>query len=414
MASTGSPEETVRQHLQVPDSAPELASFSMFPKLPLEVRRLIWQQAMSYERNINIELFISYNLEDLIGNRQRASTENATPSEPALGRYTATVSDGTVMSVLFHTTSESRQEAKEFYHVRLHSVSFRGCGTTVKETLYLCPELDTINLNFMRGSLEGFEEFASDVWNNDPNKIGLVNIGISADITMDNTRLMAHRRPRRRQTLKECIERLERIMFVRVVPWDLSGTGYFIPGITGGEWNRSVPVTRKSGGVDCLETDPRPIRNDLRRVYLGPTDPRIAVHAWSYLLGILGISSENLNKNCSFRLCYDKRRVLHCLLSSQISQTDRRIAQEWMEGGLAYSRMRRREGEIPEELSEEPQLAIGFWLFPLESIGPLYEQTERNGGHDVGSPTPVEPEFHRVEDMTKYPPKLYLCHLPTK
>jgi hypothetical protein len=82
-----------------------------------------------------------------------------------------------------------------------------------------------------------------------------------------------------------------------------------------------------------------------------------------------------------------------------------------MQGGLAYSRTRRKEREIPEELREEPQMAIGFWLFPLESIGPLYEQTEGNGRLDAGSPIPVEPEFQRVEDMTKYPPKLYLCHL---
>jgi hypothetical protein len=80
-----------------------------------------------------------------------------------------------------------------------------------------------------------------------------------------------------------------------------------------------------------------------------------------------------------------------------------------MQGGLAYSRTRRKEREIPEELSEEPQMAIGFWLFPLESIGPLYEQTEGNG-----RTTPVELESDRVEDMTKYPPKLYLCHLRTK
>jgi hypothetical protein len=421
MACTGSTEETVRQHLQVLNPA-ELISFPLFPKLPPEVRCLIWQQAMSYERNINIELFKSYDLEGLTWNPQRTSTENAIPSDPAPDTYTATVSYGTVMSALFHTTSESRQEAKRFYRVRLHSVSFIRGGTTLKGTLYLCPELDTINLNFMMGSLRGFDEFASDVWNNDPNKIGLVNIGISADINMDDARLMAHRRPRQHQVLKECIERLERITFVRVVPWYPSGIGCSIPGMTDREWNRSVPVTGKSGGVDYLETDPRPIQNDLRRVYLGSTDPRIAVRAWSFLLGRLGINSENLNKDCSFRLCYEKARAIHCILSlrmsqrlgSQISQTDRRIAQEWMQGGLAYSRTRRREREIPEELSKEPQMAIGFWLFPLESIGPLYKQTERNEGHDAGSPTSVEPEFDRIEDMTKYPPKLYLCHIPNK
>jgi hypothetical protein len=374
---------------------------------------MIWQNAMTYERNINIELFESYHLQGLPFNGQKTSTNNATPFGPALGRYTTTVLNGGDMSALFHTTSESRREAEEFYRVRLQSVSLRRDKTTVKGTLYLCPELDTININLIMGSLKGLDEFASDVWKNDPKKIGLVNIGISADLTMQSAIRIIRACPGRHQAFKECIERLERIMFVREVICYPSGNGCSIPGSTGGEVNRSVPITGKSGGVDCLEADPRPILNDLSSVYLGPNDPRIAVRAWSYLLMKLGIKNDSLSRNSSFKLCYGETRLFNHLIRVQISNNNRRGAHEWMEEEFSYSQKRRRTWDIAEELSEPPQLAVGFWLFPLESIGPLYEKTKRKGKRirfDAGNPTPVEPEFDRVEDMTKYPPKLYLCH----
>lgn len=416
MLFTQSSEETGRQPSQVLNPAPELASFPLFPNLPSEIRCMIWQNAMTYERIINVELFDSYHLQSPPQNRQQTSTGNATPFGPSLGRYTATVLNGGGMSALFHTTSESRREAKEFYRVRLHSVSFRRDKTMVNGTLYLCPELDTININIIVGSLKGFDEFASDVWKKDPKKIGLVSIGISADLTMQSALRIIHSRPGRHQAFKECIERLERIIFVREITCYPSGIVSAFPG-TGGELNRSVPIAGKSGGVDCLEADPRPIMNDLKRVYLGPGDPRIAVRAWSYLLMKLGIKNDSLSRNSSFKLCYGETRLFNHLTRAQIANNNRRGVHEWMGEDLAYSKKRRRVWEIAEESREAPQLAIGFWLFPLESIGPLYEKTKRKGERirpDADSPTPVKPEFDRVEDMTKYPPKLYLCHLPTK
>ncbi|KAH7245322.1 hypothetical protein BKA59DRAFT_454390 [Fusarium tricinctum] len=393
MLSNESPEEANHQHMQVLNLTPELTSFPLFPNLPLEIRRMIWQMAMTYERNINIQLFKSYDLGVFPRNRQRTSAEDGSPYSPAPGRYTATVFDGAGMSALFHTTSESRQEAEEFYRVRLHNVSFKRTKTTVKGTLYLCPELDTITLNSIMGGLKGLDD-----------------IGIPADLTMESAIQMIDGCPGRRQALKECIERLERIMFVRVVSWYPSSIRCSTS--PGGEVNRSVPIAGKSGMVDRLETDPRPILNDLRKVYLGPTDPRIAVRAWSYLLMKLGVSKDNLNRSSSFKLCYGETRLLHSLVRARTAKTNRKIAKEWLEE-LAYLRKRRSVFGIVEEPSEPPQLAVGFWLFPLESIGPLYEETERNGKHDSGNLTPVESEFDRVEDMTKYPPKLYSYYLFT-
>ncbi|KAM0197270.1 hypothetical protein ACHAPA_004104 [Fusarium lateritium] len=401
MLPTGSPQET-----GVLNPAPEFASFPQFSKFPPEIRRMIWQQAMSYERNINIELFDLYQLQDPPCNRQQTTTV----PDSAPGRYIATVFNEGVMSALFHTTSESRQEAEEFYRVRVHGVSFRSYRTSVIGTLYLCPELDTININSITGSLKGFDEFATDVWKNDPKKIGLVNLGIPADFNKISAKRMFEGSPGRHQALKECIERLESIMFVRVLNWGPSITGYSVTSLLNEELNGSIPLAGSSGGFDCLETDPRPIRKALKSLYLGPSDPRKAVLAWHYLLRRLKINKDKLNKNASFGLCSGETRLIHCMMRSHVANAER-IAQECMKEALDYSQNRRRVQGIATAPKRVPRVAaIGFWVFPLDSIGPLYE--EREDGHDAADPDPIEFEFDRVEDMTKYPPKLYLCHLP--
>ncbi|KAM0244226.1 hypothetical protein ACHAP5_006439 [Fusarium lateritium] len=401
MLPTGFPQETC-----VLNPAPEFASFLQFSKFPLEIRRMIWQQAMSFERNINIELFDLYQLQDPPCNRQQITTV----PDPAPGRYIATVFNEGVMSALFHTTSESRQEAKVFYRVRVHGVSFRSYRTSVIGTLYLCPELDTININSITGSLKGFDEFATDVWKNDPKKIGLVNLGIPADFNKRSAKRMFEESPGRHQALKECIERLESIMFVRVLNWGPSITGYSVTSLLNEELNGSVPLAGSSGGFDCLETDPRPIRKALKTLYLGPSDPRRAVRAWHYLLRSLKIDKDELNKNASFKLCSGETRLIHCMMRSHVTNAER-IAQECMAEALDHSRNRRRGSGVVEAPRRAPQVAaIGFWVFPLESIGPLYE--EREDEHDEIDLMPIEFEFDRSEDMTKYPPKLHLCHLP--
>ncbi|EMT60883.1 hypothetical protein FOC4_g10012170, partial [Fusarium odoratissimum] len=70
--------------------------------------------------------------------------------------------------------SESRRAALAFYRVQLPCWYKRKDKTRSRGTLYVCPELGTLNLR----SLEAFGCFSRDIWAHDPRHVGLVNVSL--------------------------------------------------------------------------------------------------------------------------------------------------------------------------------------------------------------------------------------------
>ncbi|KAM0544519.1 hypothetical protein ACHAPJ_011813 [Fusarium lateritium] len=141
---------------------------------------------------------------------------------------------------------------------------------------------------------------------------------------------------------------------------------------------------------------------------MGSPDPRIGVYAWARMLSKLGLQYDKLNIAYSFLLSYDgdsstkigSRRAVESLVREEFSQR-KVILQERRQIFKEQAR-----DETPEELAATPQLAVGFWLFPLESIGPFRDLN-----------TAVDQEKikyvpYRVLDLSAYSPELCLSHLP--
>ncbi|CAG7563822.1 unnamed protein product [Fusarium equiseti] len=131
---------TSQRHLEVFNPAPQLCpDFHQFRRFPVEVRCLIWEQALSHERWIRIDLHSPKNWETL-------------PDPHPPGEYEFTIYKQWKISKLFRTTRESRRVALGFYRVQLpcwHRWD-RKRDISKKTTLYICPELDTLEVKDMR------------------------------------------------------------------------------------------------------------------------------------------------------------------------------------------------------------------------------------------------------------------------
>ncbi|KAM0354973.1 hypothetical protein ACHAPU_000817 [Fusarium lateritium] len=386
MVAKPSAKQTVGQNLKVLNPKSPFASFPQFLKLPPELRRMIWHHAMAYHRLINVEL--------------RGQT-GCTP-----------YFDGSTMSPLFQTTSESRREAERFYRVQIPGTAYGKYERGVKGTLYLCPELDIVSINAAFNPLGGVMDFAHDVWKYDPERIGLVNVGIPADVCINDAKKMTDKLRYRRNHLWKVISRFENVVFVQVTAPHQIYEHLWNEATPVAKLHRPIPVAGHATCYDILGTDPRPIQYQLQHVYLGSVDPRRGFEAWNFLLKLLRSnvhdhSTQDRNINYSF--------MLYCA-GIHASLEDVRGAEVWIEeefptndhdvqqmSCMSDSMNKGFMGTV-QELKKVPQLAVGFWSFPLESIGPL--------DYDVSESFQTELRYDRVKDMEEYPPKLCLFHLP--
>uniref|UniRef100_A0A0D2YA71 2EXR domain-containing protein n=1 Tax=Fusarium oxysporum (strain Fo5176) TaxID=660025 RepID=A0A0D2YA71_FUSOF len=105
----------------------ERATVPQFTQLPIEIRDMIWKEALIKDRVLNIHFF--------------------------------------------HVNAESRRAGKRYYRVHI-PCTYMKPGRYEKGTLYIRPESDTICM----GLTEGFGRFAHCVWALDHLHVGLVNL----------------------------------------------------------------------------------------------------------------------------------------------------------------------------------------------------------------------------------------------
>jgi hypothetical protein len=115
------------------------SSFALFPKIPLEVREMVWIEALPH-RVISIS-------EKLYGPRFENSGNNVAMVQnyrkPEFWQFKSSAKTPSI----FHACQESRRVALKIYHL-----SFGGYGLTA---FYFNPSIDTIFFNSI-GALNGF------------------------------------------------------------------------------------------------------------------------------------------------------------------------------------------------------------------------------------------------------------------
>ncbi|KAM5519270.1 pectinesterase precursor [Fusarium oxysporum f. sp. phaseoli] len=322
--------------------------FHLFARFPADIRWLVWQQALSHERWIDITLdrfdytYIPHLWQML-----------AKPEE-----YNIVLGHCWRISKLFRTTSESRRAALAFYRVQLPCWYERKDKTRSRGTLYVCPELDTLNLRSL--ALGAF----------------LVTFGLM--ILVMNLRGSFRR-----------------------------GCEYTCRS------NHTVPIRGDIQGFKRLPYDPRLHDEDLRRVELG-VNPRTMFKRWFELLEGLGVQHRH---KVIYQFGSSRKRLCRWYWCPSVDSDihDRDSASEWLQGEHEQLKQDFDGGnklggrkvdwdhEIASIFETSPQPVIGFWLFPMESV---FTPADLNGIHiHTGSIGP------RAVDMSQYMPELCLADI---
>ncbi|KAF4469366.1 hypothetical protein FALBO_3733 [Fusarium albosuccineum] len=244
------------------------------------------------------------------------------------------------------------------------------------QTLYINPELDTLHVV---GSTP-FAQFAHDIWSRDPLGIGLVNFAIDTE----RTEIFAERNcSGDLRALRQVVSRLKRVIFMKSA-------------IT---CSRPAPPSRPTMAAIpsfARQPDPRPIQTELKRVRVGGLNPRWGIYCWFQL-----IANLQLENPIDYRFM-PTHATDSCLRNRD--DTTKYFQRKDFERTVCMDE------DCPHRAWEEtqhlPLQAVGFWLFPLESLGPV--------PHPDDDPSEYPPWLgvrHDV-DMSKYNPELCLQYLP--
>lgn len=178
-------------------------------------------------------------------------------------------------------------------------------------------------------------------------------------------------------------------------------------------FNRSLPIMTTSPTFECLPRDPRPIAQDLKTL-TGLADLRDVAQLWLQLLRKWRASPYGIEYR--FLLAFDPT-----LGGDQIS--DRTSAKTWLQKeddqwngrapddgflknkGVKWPVGAEDEKYRNEDLKIAVRSAFGFWLFPVEALGPI---DEKGLLEDEGSRS----RRKTFLNMTEHWPELALSSLP--
>lgn len=392
----------------------ERSDFHLFPLLPKELRLKIWRHTLQRRRIIHLRL-----------NNQRGQTPSEAgenPESTSNGERYFTVVDGSkILSKLLRVSRESREEALMFCRVHL-PCRFTGGGTrdepTGHGTLRFNPEWDFLHISAewpAKDTLVSFLYHLKTI--HDPRRVGLLNLAVdgnglnandlyglqSSDLDLEV-----------KLAFVETLTQLREVWFVstprvgRQIVGVLSGLG-----TSETMFNRSLPIMTTSPTFERLLRDPRPIAQDLKAL-TGLADLRDVAQLWLQLLRKWRASPYGIEYR--FLLAFDPT-----LGGDQISA--RTSAKTWLRKeddqwngrapddgflknkGVKWLVGAEDEKYRNEDLKNAVRTAFGFWLFPVEALGPI---DEKGLLEDEGSRS----RRKTFLNMTEHWPELALSSLP--
>ncbi|KAJ3550220.1 hypothetical protein NM208_g113 [Fusarium decemcellulare] len=361
--------------------------FPQFSRLPAELRRMVWEQELGYERFLRVDL------------------QTATPTRRITRNYNV-VLEGQAISKLFHVCSGSRYLALDFYRVhvpcRYHHRSRKRNGT-----FYFNPELDTVGIT----GAEHLADFAHKLWSHDKQHVGLINVALNPSISdkfwsFENR--LRGRPPSDVPLLKQVVSRFERVIFM----CDGGRDGLFLGPPSGRQTSaleqhgvhRALPIMATIPRFDRLPQDPRPIERLQKGIHFHFYKSRVEFQGWLSLLNAWGVQ---FNHPVDYHIM-----VTYEGCEAKINNRDDALRWVREENKLWKSAFRRkqRNGDVGQEVVvEEPeqvaQPVIGFWLFPMDALPPL------SSGF-LAQPWRQPWMATDTIDMSKPKPQLCLMHLP--
>ncbi|KAI2464843.1 hypothetical protein F4781DRAFT_411506 [Annulohypoxylon bovei var. microspora] len=405
---------TSEAHLEIynPTYNYEHGEFSLFPLLPKELRQLIWRLSLHRHRIIKIKIpERPWRVEVKTKEEFYAGVKKEYPIVP--GHH--------VFSKLLRVNSESRDVALRFYRVHMHCNLKRG-GIVKPGTLMFNPEFDIIQIKPGPWT-NRFAKLLRDLKTSDPKGVGILRLALDlngVNSIQGNTDLAAMD-SLTREAFIATIAQLEEVYFVvsgfsgRM--WEPTGTET-VTMMGKLEFHRSAPIAPKIPSFDLIARDPRPIASDLRAVYAGHSDSRRLVFIWRKMLDLWGIPQPPLS---NYRFIVSVQRV------SCKRVKDRAHAEWWLRqedkfwtglldevdtnhtspGSRIRALLEKLRGDYDLERAPSPKNVVGFWIFPVEAMGPMPSNEEEHHAMDNNTT-----EWKKVLDMSDYWPALGLSYLP--
>ena len=407
---------TSQPHLRTLNSSQpnhdEESKFSLFPLLPKELRLKIWRQTLQRGRIIQLYL-----------NNQRGQTATQAGENPESTRngerYFTIVYGSHLLSKLLRVNRESREEALKFFRVHI-PCSFRATrkGPTGYGALHINPEWDFLHISAewpAKDTLVSFLYHLKTI--HDPRHIGLLNLAGDGNGLNGNglhELLLSDLDSEVRSAFVETLTQLREVWFVstpragRQIVGPLSG----LPTCET-MFNRSLPIMTVVPMFERLHRDPRAIAQDLKAL-TGLAGLRDVIQLWLQLLKKWRVVPLGIDYR--FLLAFDPT-----LAGDPIS--DRTSAQTWLQkeddrwngrapddGFLKGKEVKwpvgaENEKYINEDMEKAVRPAFGFWLFPVEALGPIDEE-------GFCKDQLYRPRGKAFLDMTEYWPELAMTSLP--
>ncbi|KAF4998601.1 hypothetical protein FGRMN_2927 [Fusarium graminum] len=273
------------------------ATFPVFSNLPTEIRWMIWEQALSYERLIPVDF--AYGSPSLISYRHEF--RHAGPNCVTL------IPEYFSLDPVFHATSESRSIALKVR--RVHLPCCYGYGRLFKDNfqqksiIYINPELDTVEIK----GKSGFADFAHRLWSCDPQKIGLRNVAFR--IYDDTGAFFVPHNKEEDTRLQQVLSRIRRVMFMLIVmPGTLTHSHTHRDWRGGGyTWLkdfRALPLLKYTSFGFSRQQDHRFTTDEMRHLWSGLLRPDLiflkeTFSCWKRLLASLDVESP-----CAYTFSY--------------------------------------------------------------------------------------------------------------
>ncbi|CAH0040502.1 unnamed protein product [Clonostachys solani] len=380
------------------------SSFLQFPRLPPEIRLEIWRHSLYYERLLRVDLQPGATAEDLSHEDEPFETGRAAKE------YLETHSDGFIivlrtrdhMSKLFRVCCESRQLAASFYRVKVPCYFKEERVPARQVTLCLHPELDIY-----------FARFAHMIWNLDPYHTGLVNVAFPSGFTITRHFDELFQEVDHQDILRQALARLRSVIFGydgalgRAIPNSASFIGK-------GHLSRSRPLLASVCRFERLPQDPRPIEEELKKVYLPLGDPREQIYRWLRLLDRWEITSDSRPVKYRFMITCGDRRVETREEARMSLKEEKKL---WKRTIRYYTKWGRPFRDDDRTLPS----AYGFWLLPIDAFGmiPDAHPDIRHEGSlkrsDLEKPANVWIFNNKMFwDLSIQKPELCLQHLPSR
>ena len=391
--------------------------FPSFRLLPKELRLKIWRHAMQRQRFLKV----------CVKDRVRCGHDLPEPTsfqEP----YCAHIDGHQVLPKYLRVNHESREETLRFYRVHLPCMLYTGQTSGKRNAtpgmMYINPEDDYLYLSFEWSVKNTLFPFCCRIKNtHDPRHVGILNMAIDSNTLNSNDLCLLQPSDVNLEDLektREILWHLEEVFFVatpragRQVMGSMSG----LP--TGDTfWNRSMPIMARNSSFQRLEQDPRGIAEDLKKVHVGMSDPRTMYSQWLEFLKKWYGPSQASQTRYQFLLSFDPiigegEGILDRVTAEGFlhREEDRWTNEKGSESSTWFTGrddikwpIGATQGEYDaQDKASFVKPAFGFWLFPMEAMGPLQEEgvPENEGFRQRGK---------AILDLTKHWPELALLHV---